>query len=151
VLTLFDEAGVIVASSDPGLSDALRRSCWKELFWQRRADVTRRMRFFVFGHAIYEKALEPYQGVTAKALIVAVGDHFFATPPQDQIEHLDARASEYFADPAALASTRTLPPLPVLGVPGWDPENGREAYYDDASQFRPVRVTSSPRKRGSSD
>jgi hypothetical protein len=139
VLTLFDEGGVIVASGDPGLSELLRESRWKPLFWERRADVVRRLRFFVFGHAIYEKALEPYQGVTAKALIVEVEEAFFADPLERQLARLDARASAYFADPGALASTKTLPPLPVLGVPGWEPANETEAYYDDVSQFRPGR------------
>jgi hypothetical protein len=38
-----------------------------------------------------------------------------------------------------LSSTRNLPPLPILGIPGWDPSNAREEYYDDAAQFRPGR------------
>ncbi len=29
--------------------------------------------------------------------------------------------------------------LPVLGVPGWWPANEDEAFYDDASVFRPPR------------
>ncbi len=138
VLTLFDEAGVIVACADPSLAALLAGHEWKMLFWARRADVARAMRFFVFGHAIYEKALAPYQGVTAKALVVDVDEAFLAAPLGRQLECMDERASAYFADPRSLASTRTLPPLPVLGVPGWDPANARPEYYDDAAQFRPL-------------
>ncbi|HEY6863609.1 MAG TPA: DUF3025 domain-containing protein [Burkholderiales bacterium] len=138
VLTLFDEAGVIVACADRSLAALLAAHEWKALFWSRRADVTRSMRFFVFGHAIYEKALEPYKGVTAKALIVDVEDAFFAQPLERQLARLDERAAAYFADPRSLESTRILPPLPVLGVPGWDPANESAAYYDDAAQFRPL-------------
>jgi len=137
VLTLFDEGGIVVASADAGLSDLLRDFRWKELFWGRREAVRRSMRFYVFGHALYEKALLPYQGVTAKALIVPVEPDRLVAPVADQIVELDARAAEYFSGSEALISTRKLPPLPILGIPGWDPGNTREAYYDDTSQFRP--------------
>jgi hypothetical protein len=38
-----------------------------------------------------------------------------------------------------LDSTRTLAPLPIFGVPGWEAANERESFYDDASVFRPER------------
>jgi hypothetical protein len=138
VLTLFDEGGIIVASADAQLSALLREFRWKELFWAQRAGVLRSMRFQVFGHAIYEKAIEPYKGVTAKALIIDVAPAFIAAPLAQQLPELDARAAAYFADAQALTSTRHLSPLPVLGVPGWESANEREAYYEDASQFRPA-------------
>jgi hypothetical protein len=31
-------------------------------------------------------------------------------------------------------------PLPILGVPGWAPENERGSYYEDAAVFRPGRA-----------
>lgn len=140
VLTLFDEGGVVVGVADAKLSALLRECKWKELFWKHRADVRRCMRFHVFGHAIYEKALEPYKGVTAKALIADVALELLEAPTERQLADLDARAAHYFSGPPALASTRSLPPLPVLGIPGWEPANEREDYYDDVSQFRPRRT-----------
>jgi Protein of unknown function (DUF3025) len=139
VLTLFDEGGVLVGAADATLVDLLRDFRWKDLFWTRRADVRRCMRFHVFGHAIYEKALQPYRGVTAKALVVDVAPEVLHAPTERQLAELDARAALHFSGPEALASTRSLPPLPVLGVPGWERDNEREEYYDDASQFRPGR------------
>ena len=139
VLTLFDEGGIVVASADAELPALLRDSRWKELFWKHREEVLRSMRFHVFGHAIYEKALEPYKSVTAKALIVPVERNLLDAPLARQIAELDACAADYFSGSEALASTRTLPPLPILGIPGWEPANAREDYYDDASQFRPRR------------
>lgn len=140
VLTLFDEGGIIVACADAGLSALLCESRWKALFWARREAVRRSMRFHVFGHAIYEKALEPYKGVTAKALIVDTDPALLAAPLAQQLAALDAHAAEHFSSVGALASTRSLPPLPILGVPGWEPANEREDYYDDVSQFRPARA-----------
>ncbi|HET7767096.1 MAG TPA: DUF3025 domain-containing protein [Burkholderiales bacterium] len=140
VLTLFDEGGVVVGSADARLSELLRGSRWKELFWAHRREVLRSMRFQVFGHALYEKAVEPYRGVTAKALIVDVGIDVLEAPTERRLAELDQRAALYFSGTQALASTRSLPPLPILGIPGWDSANERESYYDDASQFRPARA-----------
>lgn len=139
VLTLFDEGGILVAAAEAELPGLLRNAKWKELFWRRRADVLASMRFHVFGHAIYEKALEPYKGVTAKALIVGVTTELLEAPLARQLSQLDASAADYFSGPQALASTRSLPPLPILGVPGWEPANALEEYYDDGAQFRPRR------------
>jgi hypothetical protein len=139
VLTLFDEGGIVVAAAGTELPDLLRDAKWKDLFWKRRADVLGSMRFYVFGHAIYEKALEPYKGVTAKALIVDTTTDFLGTPLARQLSQLDASAADYFSRKQALASTRSLPPLPILGVPGWEPANAFENYYDDRTQFRPRR------------
>jgi len=143
VLTLFDEGGIVVAAADAELAALLREFRWKELFWKRRAEVLRSMRFYVFGHAIYEKALEPYKGVTAKALIVDAAPGLLEAPLEQQLARLDARAAHYFSGAQALASTRTLSPLPILGIPGWEPANAREEYYDDSEQFRPGRLLSS--------
>src|SRR5712691_8119846 len=139
VLTLFDEGGIVVAAAAPELPALLREFRWKELFWRRRAEVLRSMRFYVFGHAIYEKALEPYKGVTAKALIVGAAPGLLEAPLAPQLAELDARAADYFSGTQALASTRNLSPLPILGIPGWEPANASEEYYDDPSQFRPRR------------
>jgi len=140
VLTLFDEGGIVVASAEAELSTLLLEFHWKELFWHRRADVVRAMRFFVFGHAIYEKALQPYKGVTAKALILDVASDYFSAGIERQLAQLDERVATYFSDAGALRSTRQLSPLPVLGVPGWEAENENEHYYDDTSQFRVGRI-----------
>jgi hypothetical protein len=139
VLTLFDEGGILVASAAPALSALLMGFEWKELFWRRRHEVSSHMRFFVFGHAIYEKAVRPYRGITAKALIVDVAQEFFDWPLPDQLSHLDERAAGHFGQAEALSSTQALQPLPILGVPGWDPASEDEAYYDDVSHFRPGR------------
>lgn len=139
VLTLFDEGGVIVACSEPELARLLREFQWEPLFWARRSEVSRVMRFFVFGHAIQEKALRPYKGLTAKALIIEGSRDLFGMPLDAQLAEADERAAHHFSSPEALASTRTFAPLPILGVPGWAPENESASFYEDASVFRPGR------------
>ena len=136
VLTLFDEGGVITACADASLAGLLAAFKWKELFWSRRADVVASMRFKVFGHAIHEKALAPYKGVTAKTLVVEVAPATLALVDDALNALLDERAAAHFTAPGALASTRSLHPLPILGIPGWTPENEDEAFYDDPYVFR---------------
>jgi hypothetical protein len=139
VLTLFDEGGVIVQSSESELGELLRDFKWKELFWQRRSAVVESMRFYVFGHSIYEKALQPYKGITAKTVIFDVSARELERPLEQQLATLDARLAKHFAEPEALAATEAYAPLPVLGIPGWSADNENERYYDDTQQFRPGR------------
>src|SRR6267143_3134852 len=73
LLTLFDEGGAIVACADAELLALLRGFRWKELFWEHRRRVLRSMRISVLGHAVLEKALEPWPGITCKAIFVAPG------------------------------------------------------------------------------
>lgn len=140
VLTLFDEGGMIVACSDPTLIELLRQFQWKRLFWERRDDVRLHMRFFVFGHAVHEKALAPYRGITAKAICVAVEPDFAALTMAERLELLDIAAAAALSESPVLASTAMLQPLPILGIPGWAAENEQSAYYDDVKHFRPGRT-----------
>jgi len=135
VLTLFDEGGMIVISTDKELLDLLQDFRWKELFCTRRSQVVQRMEFFVFGHALYEKALEPYSGVTAKSLLLGVRERFLSADLRTRLDGIDGRAALWFLRPEALVSTRALSPLPVLGVPGWA-KNDDPAFYDDEQVFR---------------
>ena len=139
-LTLFDEGGVIVATSDSALAALLAGFEWKTLFWQRRAEVVRRMRFYLFGHALHEKALAPFTGVTGRGVIFEVADAFFALPLAAQLPALDARLAARISDAARFAATRELTPVPILGVPGWCEDNAREQYYDNLDYFRPARA-----------
>ena len=138
-LTLFDESGVIVASASPELARLVVEHEWKALFWTRRAELAAKMEFFAFGHALHEKALDPYPGLVARAVFVPMEKDHFALAREARIAKMDALAAAHFASRANFASPRAMPPLPVLGIPGWHPDNARESYYDDAAHFRPKR------------
>lgn len=132
-LTLFDEGGVAVLSSDERVFDRIRGFEWKRLFWTGRADLERSTRFIAFGHALLEKALEPHLGMVAKTVFLPAT----ALPPDAMLRAIvDARLSEHFADRARFASPRAMAPMPVLGIPGWHPGTAREDFYDDRSHFR---------------
>ncbi|HWS78017.1 MAG TPA: DUF3025 domain-containing protein, partial [Thermomonas sp.] len=89
-LTHFDECGIAVVSSRPELLDLLRGFEWKKLFVEHRADVGAAMRFVVFGHATYEALLAPFRGLTAKAVLLEVGEAWFLSPPASQLAAVDA-------------------------------------------------------------
>jgi len=61
-----------------------------------------------------------------------------------QRAELDARLAVLIAAESSFKSTRALAPLPILGVPGWWPENERADFYADASVFRAPRPTAIP-------
>lgn len=137
-MTHFDECGLVVVSCDPALLDLLRGFRWKELFWQRRRDVVRDMRFLVFGHATCEQLLAPFRGLTAKAVLYAVDAAWLELPAADQLAAVDERlAGELAAGHHAVP--RELQPVPLLGLPGMTPDNESAAYYEDVWQFRPGR------------
>ncbi|HEX5337780.1 MAG TPA: DUF3025 domain-containing protein [Gallionella sp.] len=137
--TLLDESGVIVAYADAELAGLLRDFRWRELFWQRRGQVREGMGFYLFGHGLYEKALNPYTGMTGQGLLLAVEPAFFGWLQARQLAHLDALLADYLAVPEHCRSTGELAPVPLLGVPGWAAENENPAYYDNTAYFRPGR------------
>ena len=127
LLTLLDEGGALVQCDDPELIALARGSCWKELFWGKRARMRQAMRFRVLGHATLEQALKPWPGIACKALFV----------PFDA--QADAAAHAWLAALPADATPQVLAPLPVFGYPGWLPDNGRPEFYEDQRYFRPFR------------
>ncbi len=138
-LTLFDEGGVIVVADDDELLACLREWRWKDLFWSNRARVRAQMRFFLFGHALYEKALRPFTGITGRGILLKTEPGLIAAPLREQLAAIDAGVAEHLSDPARLATTRDLAVVPVLGIPGWCADNESEDYYDDTDYFRPGR------------
>jgi hypothetical protein len=143
VNTLLDESGVIVVYADAqdnaSLAGLLRNFEWKELFWQRREQVRTGMEFYLFGHGLYEKALQPYVGMTGQGLLLKVEQEFFSWSLGHQLKHLDSLLADYLATPEHCRSTRDLSPVPLLGVPGWAADNDCAAYYDNTAYFRPGR------------
>jgi len=138
-LTLFDESGLVVLSARPELLQLIRNFEWKPLFWEQRAELAADMRFLPFGHALCEKALAPYRGMTGHALLLDVDAGWLALEMPELILRVDRLLAALVADPQSMQTTRQLSPLPVLGVPGWCRENECADYYDDTRYFRPGR------------
>lgn len=137
--TLLDESGVIVVCANAELAELLHTFQWKELFCQRREQANAAMGFYIFGHGLYEKAMQPYVGMTGQGLVLNVEQEFFNWPIPDRLAYLDERVAGYLNNPKYCLSPRELHPVPLLGVPGWDAENSNAAYYENTSYFRSGR------------
>ena len=129
-LTLFDENAALL-QAPPVLVEALCRRAWHTLFITHRA-AWAEARLTLFGHALIDKLTRPRKPITAHVWVIPKGvDGACCTG-------LGARAQAFLLEaltPQRLA-TRQYLPLPVLGVPGWWPDNERPGFYDDAGVFR---------------
>ena len=125
LLTIFDEGGAIVHCDDASLVSLLEHFQWRRLFWDNRRAVQASLRITVLGHAVLEKALEPWPGITCKAIVVPA-----AAEP-------DAAAADWLDRLQPGASPRVLWPLPIFGFPGWHAGTAAAAFYDDTRYFRP--------------
>jgi Protein of unknown function (DUF3025) len=134
--TLFDESGVIVLSSRPEWIALLRQHEWKTVFWQHRAPVLASMRFILFGHALYEKMLNPYAGITGKGVFFEVEEAFLQKPQADQLRMIDRWLADFLLH--TLSFTTDFSPIPILGYPGWTDDNANSDYYDNQHYFRPL-------------
>ncbi len=113
--TLFDESGVIIACSKSILAEMLCNFKWKELFWLRRDEVKTAMGFYLFGHGLYEKALNPYVGMTGQGLLLPVEDNFFTWSMSSRMEYLDVQLSLYLNKESHCQNTHELTPGPFVG------------------------------------
>jgi hypothetical protein len=137
-LTLLDESGVVLAYTDPETLTLLSQHQWTPLFVERRNDWFHSLRPYIVGHGLHEQCLKPYVGLTAKCLPIQVDSDHFELPLRDQVAQLDRRLAASVG--SSLASPAELLPLPLLGVPGWWPDQN-EHFYADSNYFRPGRRT----------
>ena len=126
-LTLFDENAALLSAPQP-LWDALLARDWPLLFVGLRP-LWQEARLVLFGHALLEKLVYARKPITAHV--------YRAQAAMNSIAQLDAWASGSLS--AATLAGKPFTPLPVLGVPGWWPENEDFSFYDDQSVFRPPR------------
>lgn len=145
-ITLLDESGVIVPYADEGLAELLRGFQWKELFWHQREQLEANMGFYIFGHGLYEKALNPYVGMTGQGLLLPVEKAFFTWSLERRLAYLDEQLAAYLSNAENACSTRELSPVPLLGIPGWSADNEVATYYDNTDYFRSGRQSAAQRK-----
>lgn len=131
-MTLFDENGLIVLSTDPELLDLIRRHEWKKLFWEKRHEVLKHLSIVIIGHSMCEKFLNPYVGMTGHAMLCEVEELNLSK------DCLDLKISELL-ESGMYQSPRDFQPIPVLGFPGWYKGNSEAGFYDDSEYFRGVR------------
>ena len=124
LLTLFDECGVVIIA-DNDVVDMIRKHKWHELFIDNKHRwLSGEIKIITFGHAMYEKYLSPYIGMTAKALLLT-----------KEIENLDEYLAKKLIADEILINKAELSPLPVLGIPNWH-KGQNKSFYSDKNYFR---------------
>src|SRR5262249_48375028 len=113
-LTVFDEGGVVVASSSPEMFRLIVDFEWKELFWRRRAELEATTRFLAFGHALHEKFLDPFIGMVAKTVFMPVDAEFVSLAEEAKTKRVDEFLALHFSDRANFANAKSMAPMPVL-------------------------------------
>lgn len=138
-LTQFDECGAVILSSNPVLLELIRDFQWQALFWRHRELLKSQLKCIVFGHAIYEKAINPYIGMTTHSVLLLVDNETLQMPTEELMGEVDAKLSQLFMQQDRITSPRDFSPFPLLGMPGWHPDNDNECFYFNQQYFRPGR------------
>lgn len=124
LLTLFDESGVIVIAEESILK-LIKQHKWNTLFVEKKQEwISGKITLITFGHAMYEKYLTPYIGMTAQALLLS-----------SQVEDIDSFLAKKLLNGSLLENKSQLSPLPLLGVPGWHKDQDG-AFYANKVYFR---------------
>jgi hypothetical protein len=123
-ITVFDENGALL-HAPPALWEALRAREWRRLFVELRplwADA----RLLVFGHALLEQLVAPRKDLTAHVWVADAA----MDPGADIDRWLSLQCT------SDVLAGKPFTPLPVRGIPGWDPGNENFSFYDDSLVFR---------------
>jgi len=136
-VTLFDECGSIVVATENKTLKMVKNFEWNRFFVENKIQFGKTIDCIVFGHAMYEKALSPYIGMTSHCLLLPVNLNFFKLSTDEKNHHIDKLISEHIRKISDL-NTKNLNPLPILGIPGWHKEQTTD-FYQNKTYFRPGR------------
>ena len=134
-IALFDECGAIIIADDEQILELIRNHQWEKLFIDHKELFGKNIQCYVFGHAMHEKALTPYIGMTTHSILLKESADFFNKSYQQQLIELDQNISETWKN-TTIKKTKDLQPLPILGIPGWWKEQQDKTFYSDTSYFR---------------
>ncbi len=151
-VTLFDENALLLVTFNdgcdepkPALIDEIAAHHWHQVFVKNKIAWHHSLYPLAFGHALLQKLESPYKAITAHAWPVHLSSEWLnvaatGLDTQQLLRQIDTQVSQALS--AALLQTKPFLPLPVLGIPGWWPDNINPLFYDDDKVFRPKRQTS---------
>jgi len=132
-ITQFDECGAIIVCNDQVLLDLIENHQWHELFINQKQQFGRSLQCVVFGHAIFEKAINPYIGMTCHCILINDAQ-LLNDVNMGKFEALDNKIATFWKN-AHQTEDLKLKPLPLLGVPGyWHLQNSE--FYKNSKYFR---------------
>ena len=159
---------VVARQHEQVLQDCWRSHDWHGLFWEYRSNwqgldeltacpalrdgspIQSIWSVWPVGHALLEKGQRPYKAITAQAWVLASPlEAPNSAADSDALDldglkgwsQLDDWASQALRmkQQAEAHSPARLWPLPIMGVPGWCPDNQDQMFYQDPQVFRPAR------------
>lgn len=151
-ITVFDENGAILVTTDSAIGDALAKFDWQNCLVQPRVlwdtpmqpSSNAQASVYIFGHALLEQLIEPRKPLCAHTLILTVSPAFFSLSIRQRMAQLDKilaiKLAEILQDEAV--TPRVFSPLPILGVPHYWLDNADPSFYDDTFVFRSGRRNS---------
>ncbi|MBP7982114.1 MAG: DUF3025 domain-containing protein [Arenimonas sp.] len=132
-LTHFDEAGSVIRLSDDRLLAHWDEHDWPALFAGfNHALAGGDAQIWLFGHSIYEHALNPDIALVAKALVL-VGDEAINDACMDDW------LAERIAARGCCMDPQELRPIPLSGLAYWHACYGHADFYRSVPCFRPKR------------
>lgn len=139
-LTLFDESGALLLTTDPAKSAALLNHDWHGLFVAHHETWVQHARVLIVGHGLLDSMHSPHKGLCAKAIPVQVPALNLSSL---ELQDLVLQVAKEIQGPANLS------PLPVMGVPGWFAASDVPGFYNDTAVYRakPTRRVSSLHER----
>ena len=140
--TIFDENAALLVIEDSAqgrqLLAQLQQHQWLAALHNSAQLFGSKVQVWSFGHALMEKLVQPYKGITAHSWVVWVEADYFALSSEQQSAWIDASVSSQLQRHDL--TTNDYTPLPVLGVPTWSAGQNTE-FYQDKSVFRDRRQT----------
>ena len=136
--TLINENAILIAYLDEKDKELIQSFLWHDFFWKRREGLVDRMELFFWGHALLEKSMHPYIGMTGHGIFIRVTKEFFSSSAQQKIEYMDTCLNNLLLG-KSLSSVRDLSPFPILGFPGFYADSEEESFYENKWYFRTGR------------
>ena len=96
-ITVFDENGAILVTSDRGIGEGLKAFDWQASLvasraqWDNPAQTNSHAKaaVYIFGHALLEQLIQPRKPLCAHSLVIYVTQDFFVLPLSERMEYLD--------------------------------------------------------------
>ena len=148
-ITVFDENGAVLVTSDASIGEALVDFDWQASLVKPRAkwdnptqpNSSAQAAVYIFGHALLEQLVHPRKPLCAHSIVVHVAQKFFTLSLAERMSCLDDKVAEYMDRLLSNddVKPRQLAPLPILGVPHFWAENADIGFYEDSYVFRSGR------------
>ncbi len=148
-ITVFDENGAVLVTSDANIGKALIDFDWQASLVKPRVkwdnptqpNSSAQAAVYIFGHALLEQLVHPRKPLCAHSIVIHVAQEFFTLSLAERMSYLDDKVAEHMDKLLSNddVKPRQLAPLPILGVPHFWAENANTGFYEDSYVFRSGR------------